>query len=169
MKVKNLGSLPKLCHSLYWPLVLLRNWLSDGLCFLRWLDPFFSLWCSFLLSNLFFLSSWCYKLFVDDYRWTSDPNSFSHKEILVAFFSHQTLFPLFPLPNSPKIIAVLTKILKQRPMMFKRASEIFLTLSNKLKTHLEACHYIESEDRFGPLVHMSTEVTFTILDGVILV
>ena len=44
--------------------------------------------------------------------------------------------------------------------MLWRAKEIFRTLENKLKTHIEAEHNSSSSERFGPLVHMGTEVCF---------
>jgi len=42
--------------------------------------------------------------------------------------------------------------------MLDVASDVFHDLLNKQKTHLEACHAVDSCDRFGPLVHLTTEV-----------
>jgi len=48
--------------------------------------------------------------------------------------------------------------LTQRSRMLDVASDVFHDLLNKQKTHLEACHAVDSCDRFGPLVHLTTEV-----------
>jgi len=42
--------------------------------------------------------------------------------------------------------------------MLNVASEIFDDLLNKQKTHLEACHAIDSVERLGPSYFLSTEV-----------
>ena len=87
------------------------------------------------------------QIFVDDYQWYQDRSTLEHKRRMVNIY----FFFFFLLPFHSFIFL-------QRTLMLGVASDIFSDLLNKQKTHLEACHTVDSCRRFGPLVHLTTEV-----------
>ena len=90
------------------------------------------------------------QIYVDDYTWVVSKSTLPFKKERVPFFLLSSL--LFEQKQYYN--------LDQRSKMLWRAKEIFRTLENKLKTHIEAEHNSSSSERFGPLVHMGTEVCF---------